>query len=83
MPAGVASLARLAGSPIVPFTVLPRGPRQWVATIEPHLEPPDRGSGAEGERAVLQLLADRWTETVRRSPEHWAASFPIDWQSTQ
>jgi lauroyl/myristoyl acyltransferase len=81
MPAGVVSLARLAGAPIVPFTVLPRGPRQWVATIESHLEPPDPGSGPEGEQAVLQLLADRWTETVRHYPEHWAASFPIDWQS--
>jgi KDO2-lipid IV(A) lauroyltransferase len=81
MPAGMVSLARLAGAPIVPFTVLPRGPRQWVATIETHLEPPDRGSGPDGEQAVLQLLADRWTDTVRRYPEHWAASFPIDWQS--
>jgi lauroyl/myristoyl acyltransferase len=81
MPAGAVSLARLAGAPIVPFTVLPRGPRQWVATIESHLEPPDRWSGPEGEQAVLQLLADRWTETVRHYPEHWAASFPIDWQS--
>jgi len=83
MPAGVVSLARLGGAPIVPFTVLPRGPRQCVATTESHLEPPDRGSGSEGEQAVLQLLADRWTDTVRRYPEHWSASFPIDWQSTQ
>ena len=82
MPAGVVSLARLAGASIVPFTVLPRGPRKWVATIEPHLEPPDRGSGPAGEQAVLQLLADRWTQTVRRYPEHWAASFPIHWQGT-
>ena len=81
MPAGMVSLARLAGAPLVPFTVLPRGPRQWVATIESHLEPPDRGSGPDGEQAVLQLLADRWTDTVCRYPEHWAASFPIDWQS--
>jgi Kdo2-lipid IVA lauroyltransferase/acyltransferase len=82
LPAGVVSLARLANSPIVPFTVLPRGPRQWVATIEPHLDPPDRGSGPAGEQAVLQLLADRWTDTVQRYPEHWAASFPIAWQVT-
>ena len=34
---------------------------------------------AAGERAVLQQLADRWTETIRRNPEHWAAPFPINW----
>jgi lauroyl/myristoyl acyltransferase len=80
MPAGVVSLARLAGAPIVPFTVLPRGQRRWVVTIEPPIEPPDREHGHDGEQAVLQLLADRWTETVRRYPEHWAASFPIEWR---
>jgi lauroyl/myristoyl acyltransferase len=80
LPAGAISLARLAGAPIVPFTVLPLGRRRWVATIEPWIEPPSRASGAAGELAVLQLLADRWTATVRRYPEHWAASFPIEWQ---
>jgi lauroyl/myristoyl acyltransferase len=59
MPAGVVSLARVAGAPIVPFTVLPRAKRRWVATIEPYLEPPDRRKGHVGEQAVLQLLADR------------------------
>jgi Kdo2-lipid IVA lauroyltransferase/acyltransferase len=82
MPAGVVSLARVAGAPIVPFTVLPLGKRRWVATIEPCLEPPDRRDGPAGEQAVLQLLADRWTETLRRHPEHWAASFPIDWRES-
>ena len=77
---GVVSLARLAAAPIVPFTVLPRGPRRWVVTIERQIEPPDRERGRYGEQAVLQLLADRWTETVRRHPEHWAASFPIEWR---
>ena len=80
LPVGVVSLARLAGAPIVPFTVLPHGPRRWVVTIERLIEPPDREGGRDGEQAVLQLLADRWTETVRRYPEHWAASFPIDWR---
>jgi lauroyl/myristoyl acyltransferase len=80
MPAGVVSLARLAGAPIVPFTVLPCGQRRWVVTIEPPIEPPGREHGHDGEQAVLQLLADRWTETVRRYPEHWAASFPIEWR---
>jgi lauroyl/myristoyl acyltransferase len=80
MPVGVVSLARLAAAPIVPFTVLPRGPRRWVVTIERQIEPPDREGGRDGEQAVLQLLADRWTETVRHYPEHWAASFPIEWR---
>ena len=80
LPGGAASLARLAGAPIVPFTVLPRGPRRWVVTIEPVIEPPARDSGHDGERAALQELADRWTATVRRHPDHWAASFPIDWR---
>lgn len=79
MPVGVVSLARLAGAPIVPFTVLPSAPRRWVVTIEEPIEPPDRRLGRDGEQPVLQLLADRWTETVRRHPQHWAASFPIDW----
>jgi KDO2-lipid IV(A) lauroyltransferase len=80
LPVGVVSLARLAAAPIVPFTVLPRGPRRWVVTIERQIEPPDRERGRDGEQAVLQLLADRWTETVRCHPEHWAASFPIEWR---
>ena len=79
LPAGAVSLARLAGASIVPFTVLPRGRRRWVATVEPCIEPPGRAAGTAGEQAVLQLLADRWTATVRQYPEHWAASFPIDW----
>jgi KDO2-lipid IV(A) lauroyltransferase len=82
MPAGVVSLARVAGAPILPFTVLPLGKRRWLATIEPHLEPPERRHGQSGEQAVLQLLADRWTETLRRHPEHWAASFPVDWSES-
>jgi lauroyl/myristoyl acyltransferase len=79
MPAGAVVLARLAGAPIVPFTVLPRGRRQWVVTIEKCIEPPSQADGPSGDRAVLQLLADRWTETIQRHTEHWAASFPIDW----
>ena len=83
MAGGAVSLARLAGAPLVPFTVMPQGRRRWVATIEPHLEPPARRSGPDGEQAVLQLLADRWTELVRHHPEHWAASFVIDWRDLQ
>jgi KDO2-lipid IV(A) lauroyltransferase len=80
LPAGPAALARLCGSPIVPFTVLPLGPRRWRATIEPPLLPPDRNGGVEGEQALLQELADRWTVTLRENAEHWAAVYPMTWR---
>lgn len=80
MPAGVVALARVAGSPLLPFTVLPQGPRRWVATIEPALDPPEREHGHEGEQIVLQRLADVWTDSIRRHPQHWAASFRVDWR---
>jgi len=79
LPAGVAALSRLCGSPIVPFTVLPRGPRRWSVVAEPALPVPDRKGGAEAERALLQQLADRWSAQLRAHPEHWAAVYPIDW----
>lgn len=79
LPGGAVALARLAGAPIVTFTVLPLGPRRWRITIDPALEPPGRDTGRAGERATLQLLADRWSDVVRRHPEHWSASFAIDW----
>jgi lauroyl/myristoyl acyltransferase len=80
LPAGVVTLARTTGAPLVPFTVLPEGPRRWTVTIEPALDPPERGDGHDGERVVLQRLADVWTASIRRHPEHWAASFPIEWR---
>jgi lauroyl/myristoyl acyltransferase len=61
LPAGAATLARLCDSPIVPFTVLPLGPRRWRVEIEPPLHPPDCDGGAAAEKALLQELADRWT----------------------
>ena len=80
LPAGVVALSRTTDAPLLPFTVLPEGPRRWVITIEPLIDPPDRGQGHEGERAALQRLADVWTASIRRHPQHWAASFPIDWR---
>jgi KDO2-lipid IV(A) lauroyltransferase len=80
LPAGVVSLARLGDAPIVPFSVLPLGPRKWKASMEPPIEPPRRADGAEGEAHVMQQLADRWTAQVRAHPEHWAACFPIAWE---
>ena len=81
LPAGPAALARLCGSPIVPFTVLPVAARRWRVSIEPPLLPPDRNGGVEAEKALLQELADRWTVTLREHPEHWAAVYPMTWRS--
>lgn len=79
LPAGVAGLARLCGAAIVPFVVLPLGPRRWSVVVEPPIAPPARASGREGERLALQALADRWTATLRSHPEHWAAVDPMTW----
>ncbi len=79
MAAGVAALARLAGSPIISFTVLPLGPRRWKATMDPPIEPPPPQAGRDGEQAVLQQLADRWSEAIRANPEHWSMAAPLDW----
>ena len=79
LPAGAASLARLCGTPVVPFSVLPLALRRWRVEIEPELEPPARDGGAEAEHALLQQLADRWTVTLRANAEHWAAVYPMTW----
>ena len=81
LPAGPVTLARLCGTPIVPFTVLPNAPRRWRVEIEAPLDPPARSSGEAGERALLQDLADRWTVTLRDHAEHWAAVYPMTWRA--
>lgn len=81
LPAGIAVLSRLCGTPIVPFSVLPRALRQWRVEIEPPLAPPPRGGGRAAEKALLQELADRWTIQLRRHAEHWAAVYPMRWRS--
>jgi lauroyl/myristoyl acyltransferase len=81
LPAGVAALARLCGTPIVPFTVLPLGPRRWRVTADTPVIPPERRTGEDGEVRLLQHLADLWSEQLRAHPEHWAARFPIDWKA--
>jgi lauroyl/myristoyl acyltransferase len=80
LPAGPVALARLCGSPIVPFSVLPEAPRRWRVEIESPLWPPPRDSGEAGERALLQELADRWSVTLRTHAEHWAAVYPMTWR---
>ena len=79
LPAGTVALSRLCGAPIVPFAVLPAGPRRWRVVIEAAVAAPARPDGADGERRLLQELADRWSATVRAHPEHWAAVYPIRW----
>lgn len=79
LPAGPVVLARLCGTPVVPFSVLPSAPRRWRIEVEPPLWPPPRGSGVAGERALLQALADRWSVTLRANAEHWAAVYPMTW----
>lgn len=79
LPLGVATLARLGRSPIVTFTVLPRGPRRWRVEVEPAIAPADPDAGLAGDLKVLQLLADRWSASIRANPQHWAAAYPIAW----
>ena len=79
LPAGVVALARLCGTPVVPFSVLPEGVRRWRVEIETPLPPPARDGGVEAERALLQALADRWSRTLREHAEHWAAVYPMTW----
>ena len=80
LPAGPVALARLCGTPIVPFSVLPSAPRQWRVDVERPLWPPSREAGEAGERELLQELADRWTTTLREHAEHWAAVYPMTWR---
>jgi lauroyl/myristoyl acyltransferase len=79
LPGGIVSLSRLCQTPIVGFTVLPIAPRRWHVTIDPAVDPPERRAREAGEQRVLQQLADRWSEIIRGSPEHWAAAYPIRW----
>ena len=76
LPAGTVTLARLAQSPLVNFSVLPLGRRRWEVGIDPPIGPP---ASKADEARVLQLLADRWSEQIRSNPQHWAAPFPIRW----
>lgn len=80
LPAGIPSLARLCGTAVAPFSVLPYGPRRWRVTVHPLVEPPGRKEGREGEVRMLQRLADIWSEEIRLNPELWAARFPMYWR---
>lgn len=80
LPAGIPALARLCGSPVVPFSVLPLGPRRWRVTVDAPVGPPERRSGEDGEVRLLQQLADLWSAQLRAHPEQWAARFRIAWR---
>lgn len=82
LPAGIVSLARVSGAPILPFDVLPAGRRRWRVRVHEPIDAPDRRGGDEAEAATLQVLADIWTGLVSAHPEHWSASFPIAWSTT-
>jgi lauroyl/myristoyl acyltransferase len=79
LPIGIVTLARLAGSTIVPFAVLPLAPRRWRVVIERGIAPPDRRASEAEEATVLQEVADRWSAMIRTHPDQWAASFRIAW----
>ena len=81
LPAGPVVLARLCGAPLVPFSVLPLAQRRWLVELEPPLYPPERNGGVEAEQALLQELADRWSETLRQNADHWAAVYPMTWRA--
>ncbi len=83
LPAGPAVLARLCGTPLVPFSVLPLAQRRWRVELEPPLDPPERNGGEASERELLQQLADRWSVTLREHAEYWAAVYPMTWRSAE
>jgi KDO2-lipid IV(A) lauroyltransferase len=83
LPAGPVVLARLCGTPIVPFSVLPTAARRWRIEIEEPLYPPARNGGEAAERELLQRLADRWTRTLREHADHWAAVYPMTWREAE
>jgi KDO2-lipid IV(A) lauroyltransferase len=78
LPAGPAALARLSGSPVVPFCVLPIAPRAWRVALERAIDPPPRRQRA-AEREVLQALADVWSGWISAAPELWEAVDPMPW----
>lgn len=76
LPAGPVVLARLGRAVLVPFAVLPIGPRRWRVVLGKPVDPPLR---RDDDASVAQQLADRWTEAIVERPDLWAASFPIQW----
>lgn len=80
VPAGICVLARISQAPVVGFTAHFVAPRRWRVVLDPPLDPPARDRGAEGEAALMQQLADRWTDIIRAEPAWWAARFEMRWR---
>ncbi len=80
LPAGLVTLARLSGAPILVFGVLPIRLRRWRVTLETPIEPPARRGDENDEHKVMQAVAHRWTAMITAHPDQWAASFPIAWR---
>jgi KDO2-lipid IV(A) lauroyltransferase len=79
LPAGPATLARMSGATIVPLAVLPVDRRAWVAHLGDPIPAPPVRAGKDGDHATLQRLAAAWGDVIARSPEWWAAVYPLDW----
>jgi lauroyl/myristoyl acyltransferase len=82
LPAGPAALCRLTGAPAVPFAVVKVGERTWRAQLGEPIAAPPRGSGAAGERALAQALADAFGAVIREHLEQWDAVDPIPWHAS-
>jgi phosphatidylinositol dimannoside acyltransferase len=67
MPRGPAELARRTGAPLVPATLAYDGP-ELVITFH---HPVPHADGAEGTAAMMQTVADRFSEGLRAHPEDW------------
>ena len=67
MPGGPARLARSAGVPLLPVTLAYRGDDLEITFHDPvpHL------SGDEGVVAMMQAVADRFSEGLRADPQDW------------
>jgi KDO2-lipid IV(A) lauroyltransferase len=78
LPAGPAALARLSGSPVMPFCILPIAPRAWRVVLGGAIEPPPRRR-RDAERDLLQAVADVWSDWIRAQPELWEAVDPMPW----
>jgi lauroyl/myristoyl acyltransferase len=67
MPRGPAVLARRTGAPLVPATLHYDGPN-LVTTFHP---PVPAAEGEAGVVAMMQNVADRFTEALREHPQDW------------
>ena len=67
MPRGPAELARRTGAPLIPATLHYEGP-EMVITFH---DPVPVAEGEEGIVAMMQAVADRFTDAFRAHPADW------------